>query len=230
MSSDENDQMPGLENMAAMKDAKSEEPSTLVIIVTSHDGEKVAMEAFKDGTHRHLTKPFNMSELTTTIDAYLSRVRADSKNQANIRIGTDEPAQPEMPHTGVTLRQYNQIRQAVRFINENCGSDIGRSVAAQEAGMSHAHFSRVFKKVMGLSYQDYLNNQRSNKAKDLLITSVKSVSDIATSLGFADATAFGRIFKKVTGHTPSSFRNQHQKDFLAEKARKAECTSLKAET
>ena len=134
MSSDENDQTPGMGNMAVMKDDKSEESSALVIIVTSHDGEKVAMEAFKDGTHRHLAKPFNMSELTTTIDAYLSRGRSDSKNQANIRIGTDEPAQPEMPHSGVTLRQYNQIRQAVRFINENCGSDICRSVAAQEAG------------------------------------------------------------------------------------------------
>jgi two-component system response regulator YesN len=229
MSSDENDQTPGMDNMAVTKEAKSEEPSALVIIVTSHDGEKVAMEAFKDGTHRHLAKPLNMSELTTTIDAYLSRKRADSKNQANIRIGTDGPAQPEMPHTGVTLRQYNQILQAVRFINENCGSDIGRSVAAQEAGMSHAHFSRIFKKVMGMSYQVYINHQRINKAEDLLLTSIKSVSDIATSLGFADATAFGRIFKKVTGHTPSSFRNQRQKDFLAKKARKAECTSLKAE-
>jgi two-component system, response regulator YesN len=225
MSSDENDQKLGMEDTVVMKDDKSDEPSALVIIVTSHDGEKVAMEAFKEGTDRHLAKPFNISELTTKIDAYLSRGRVDSKSQTNILIGAEEPAQLEIPHTGVTLRQYNQIRQAVRFINENCSADIGRSVAAQEAGMSHSHFSRIFKKVMGLSYQDYLNNRRINKAKDLLLTSAKSVSDIAKSLGFADATAFGRIFKKVTGHTPSSFRNQRQEDLLAKKARKAECTS-----
>jgi len=77
--------------------------------------------------------------------------------------------------------------------------------------MSPAHFSRIFKKVMGLPYQDYLNGRRITKAKNLLRTSAQSVTEIAVSLGFADPTGFGRIFKKLTGHTPSTYRSLPQK-------------------
>ena len=73
--------------------------------------------------------------------------------------------------------------------------------------MSPAHFSRTFKRVMGLSYQDYLNSRRITKAKNLLRTSPQSVTEIAISLGFADPTGFGRIFKKLTDQTPSAYRS-----------------------
>jgi AraC-like DNA-binding protein len=59
--------------------------------------------------------------------------------------------------------------------------------------MSPAHFSRIFKKVMGLPYQDYLNGRRITKAKDFLRTSARSVTEIAVSLGFAHPTCFGSI-------------------------------------
>jgi two-component system response regulator YesN len=61
--------------------------------------------------------------------------------------------------------------------------------------------------VMGLSYQDYLNSRRITKARYLLRTSAQNVTEIALSLGFSDPTGFGRIFKKLTGHTPSFYRS-----------------------
>jgi len=64
---------------------------------------------------------------------------------------------------------------------------------------------------MGLSYQDYLNDRRITKAKNLLRTSDQSVAEIAVSLGFSDPTGFGRIFKKVAGQTPSFYRSLPRK-------------------
>jgi YesN/AraC family two-component response regulator len=58
-----------------------------------------------------------------------------------------------------------------------------------------------------MSYQEYVNSKRITKAKELLCTSPKSIAEIAAYVGFADTTGFGRIFKKVTGHTPSAYRN-----------------------
>ncbi len=84
--------------------------------------------------------------------------------------------------------------------------------------MSPAHFSRMFKKVMGLSYQDYLNGRRITKAKNLLRTSAQSVTEIAVSLGFADPTGFGRIFKKLTDQTPSAYRSLSPTAISEEKA------------
>jgi AraC-like DNA-binding protein len=172
-----------------MKKINNVAPSVLVLIVTAHGDEKAAVEAFRNGARNYLTKP----------------------RRKTILPRSETPVQPGLPSSTITLGRYHKIRQAVRFINDNYRTDISLAAAAREAGMSPGHFSRIFKKVMGLSYQEYLNSRRITKAKNLLRTSPWSVTEIAVSLGFADPTGFGRIFKKLTGHTPSAFRSMPQK-------------------
>jgi AraC-like DNA-binding protein len=172
-----------------MKEIKDVAPSVLVLIVTAHGNEEVAVEAFRNGGRNYLKKP----------------------GRKNILPGSDKPAQPGMPSSTVTLSQYHKIQQAVRYINDNYRTDIRLAAVAREAGMSPSHFSRIFRKVMGLSYQEYLNSRRITKAKNLLRTSPRSITEIAISLGFADSTGFGRIFKKLTGQTPSAYRSLARK-------------------
>jgi YesN/AraC family two-component response regulator len=203
--------LPDMSGIDVMREIKDAEPSVLVLIATAYGDEEVAVEAFRSGARDYLKKPFSISELSTKIDFYLALMHADKQRRKNILPGSDKPAQPGMPHSAVTLSQYHKIQQAVRFINDNYRTDIRHDAVAWEARMSPAHFSRIFKKVMGLSYQDYLNSRRITKAKNLLRTSPQSVTEIAFSLGFADPTGFGRIFKKLTGHTPSAFRSLPQK-------------------
>jgi two-component system, response regulator YesN len=190
-----------------MKEIKDVAPSVLVIIVTAYGDEDVAVEAFRSGARDYLKKPFSISELSTKIDFYLALRYADQQRRKNILPEPGTPAAPGTPPAAVTPSQYHKVQQAVRFINDNYRTDICLYSVAGEAGMSPAHFSRIFKKVMGLPYQDYLNGRRITKAKNLLRTSAQSVTEIAVSLGFADPTGFGRIFKKLTGHTPSTYRS-----------------------
>ncbi len=204
-------QLPDMSGIDAMKEIKDFAPSVLVIIVTAYGDEEVAVEAFRGGARDYLKKPFSISELATKIDFYLALRQADKRCRKNILPRSDTAVKPGTPPVAVTLSQYHKIQQAVRFINDNYRTDICLDAAAREAGMSAAHFSRIFKKVMGLSYQDYLNSRRITKAKNLLRTSAQSVTEIAVSLGFADPTGFGRIFKKLAGRTPSAFRSLPQK-------------------
>ena len=206
MCSTRNNLLPDMSDIDVMKEIKNVEPSVFVIIVTEYGDEEMAVEAFKSGTRDYLKKPFSISK---------------PSRRKNILPGSDAPAQQETPPAAVTLSQHHKIQQAVRFINDNYRTDIRLAASAQEAGMSPAHFSRIFKKVIGLSYQDYLNSRRITKAKNLLRTSAQSVTEIAASLGFADLTGFGRIFKKLTGHTPSAFRSLPPKSFFAEKSIKS---------
>jgi YesN/AraC family two-component response regulator len=194
-----------------MKEIKDIEPSILVLIATAYGDEDVAVEAFRSGARDYLKKPFSISELSTKIDFYLALRHADKQRRKNILPGSETAVRPGMPHSAVTPSQYLKIQQAVRFINDNYRTDICLDTVAWEVRMSPAHFSRTFKKVMSLSYQDYLNSRRITKANNLLRTSAQSVTEIAISLGFADPTGFGRIFKKLTGHTPSAFRSLPQK-------------------
>ncbi len=168
-----------------MKETKDAESSVLVLIVRANDGdEEVAVEAFRSGARDSLKTPF----------------------KKDILPGSKTPVQPGRPAPGVTLSQYHKIQQAVRFIDDNYRTDIRLGSAAREAGMSPSHFSRVFKKEIGLSYQEYVNKCRITQAKHLLRTNPQSIAEIAASVGFSDPTGFGRIFKKLTGKTPSAYR------------------------
>jgi AraC-like DNA-binding protein len=120
--------------------------------------------------------------------------------------GTPTGDGPKAPSAAVTTLQYHQIRRAVGFVDDNYRTDISRDAACGLACMSPSHFSRTFRKVVGMSYQEYVNRKRIAKAKELLRTSPQSIAEIAAYVGFADNTGFGRIFKKVTGHTPSAYR------------------------
>jgi YesN/AraC family two-component response regulator len=196
MCSNRKARLPDTSGIDVMKEIKDAAPSVLVIIVTACGDEEVAIEAFRSGARDSLKKPC----------------------RKNILPGSETPALPGRQPSAVTLSQYHKIQQAVRFINENYRTDIRLAAVAGEAGMSPSHFSRIFRKVMGLPYQGYLNSRRITKAKNLLRTTPRSVADIAASLGFADPTGFGRIFKKLTGRTPSAYRSLPKSDFPPQKA------------
>jgi transcriptional regulator GlxA family with amidase domain len=120
--------------------------------------------------------------------------------------GTPAEDGPKGRSAAVTNLQYHKIRKAVSFVDDNYRTDISRDAACGLACMSPSHFSRTFRKVVGMSYQEYVNRKRIAKAQELLRTSPRSIAEIAAYVGFADNTGFGRIFKKVTGHTPSAYR------------------------
>ncbi len=75
-------------------------------------------------------------------------------------------------------------------------------------GMSTFYFSRQVKVLTGHTFLEYLTAYRIDKAKDLLQSTDMSVSDIGHSAGYSESNYFLRVFKRVTGMTPSTYRNQ----------------------
>ncbi len=202
--------LPDMSGIEVLKEIKDIAPSIPVIIVTAFGDEDVAVNAFRSGARDYLKKPFSLSELCAKIDFFLALRNGGKQARKNVvfeRVDGHPAAKP--PRT-VSFRQYNKIQAAVRYINDNFRTDICLDNVAREVAMSTAHLSRLFRKVMGMSYQDYLNRRRIAKAQNLLRTSAETATDIGLSVGFSDGTGFGRIFKKMTGCTPSAFRNLHR--------------------
>ena len=72
--------------------------------------------------------------------------------------------------------------------------------------MNSSYLSRIFKKNTGFSFNEYVNYQRIFSAQDLLKNTTKQITGIAISVGFDSSTHFGRVFKQLTGFTPSAYR------------------------
>ncbi len=79
---------------------------------------------------------------------------------------------------------------------------------AQEMSVSPSHFKRIFKRDVGYTFTNYLNMLRIQKAKELLLTSAKSITDIAFSIGYNDSNYFSTVFKQIEGVSPREFRKK----------------------
>lgn len=77
---------------------------------------------------------------------------------------------------------------------------------ARVSGASEAHFARSFKQAFGLPPHRYLLTRRLERAKALLRDSDLSVTEIAFQTGWGSLGTFGRVFRDVTGETPSENR------------------------
>ena len=86
----------------------------------------------------------------------------------------------------------------------NCNFDLGLAIA--QTGYSSSYFRKLFKEVTGLSPIMYFNRMRIEYAKTLLRQdSTLSIKEIAASSGFPDPYYFSRVFKKITGYSPSDY-------------------------
>jgi AraC family transcriptional regulator len=96
--------------------------------------------------------------------------------------------------------------RVLHFIRENLETDIAVSDLAACIGVSRAHFFRVFRASFGMSPYRFVMRERVARAKALLEESRKDIGEIAVELGFPSHSHFTKIFHRMTGATPSQFR------------------------
>jgi AraC family transcriptional regulator of arabinose operon len=77
---------------------------------------------------------------------------------------------------------------------------------AKLAGLSTSRFRTVFRQVTGTSTVRYLNWLRINRARALLMEGDYTVTEAAEAVGFSDVYYFSRLFRKMTGTNPSTYR------------------------
>ena len=81
---------------------------------------------------------------------------------------------------------------------------------ARVSGVSEAHFARSFKNAFGLPPHRYLLTRRIERAKALLRDSDQPIIDIAFQTGWNSLGTFGRVFRDITGESPSELREREQ--------------------
>ena len=97
------------------------------------------------------------------------------------------------------------IHHSAEFIKNNY-ADATEETAASEVNMSYSHYSRQFKRVMGISFSDFLMSTRITAAERLLLSTDMSVTEISQACGFATSSHLIDRFKRDKGVTPGRYR------------------------
>ena len=98
------------------------------------------------------------------------------------------------------------VARAKQFIAQNQDGAICLASVAKAINTSTFYFCKLFKRSTGLTFTDYLARVRIEKAKALLLDRNRRVSEVAYGVGFQSLTHFNRVFRKITGESPTSYR------------------------
>lgn len=96
----------------------------------------------------------------------------------------------------------------LEYIDKHLGERIRLADLAEIAAYEKTYFSTLFKRIFSISPFQYIQEKRIEKAQSMLRNTDAKLSVIADELGFNDAFHLSKTFKKMTGESPSDFRER----------------------
>jgi two-component system response regulator YesN len=111
-------------------------------------------------------------------------------------------------NSNMNMQRYcNIVENVKKYIMDNYSDpNLSLDVVADKVELSAGYLGKLFKSITSVSFNDYLNNIRLEKAKELLSTTNEPSSRICEKVGIYNITYFSTLFKKTYGVTPSAFR------------------------
>lgn len=102
-----------------------------------------------------------------------------------------------------------RVKRAIEILNENL-ADVSITEIAEQSGLSARNFNRLFLHETGLTPKSYLIARRIERAKEMLVKTRQTVTDISLEVGYSSLSKFIETFKRMEGQLPSDYREQNR--------------------
>ncbi len=191
-------------NEYLLKPAENHTVANLIKKLTAQLEEKNSQkQAFEE-------KEKTIQELTSIIENSITQqFNSDDKASPLPAIKTIELPQPdEEGKKKLSTRLIKLLQETGEKINREYMTDLKADEIASQLNLSTYYFSKVFKTYWGINFVDYLNEVRFKNACLMLDDPTLSIKDVSERSGFSEANYFSRVFKNMSGITPSEYRNQ----------------------
>ena len=103
------------------------------------------------------------------------------------------------------------VNAAKKYVQKNYKEKLTLAMISSDIGISQGYLSSVFKKTTGSNLNDYVNHVKIEKAKDLLGMHEYMMYEISDMLGFENPYYFSKVFKRITGMTPSDYETMRKR-------------------
>lgn len=98
--------------------------------------------------------------------------------------------------------------EVIVYVEEHIDDNLRSEEAARRIGMSRSYFSTKFKEMTGETFHNYVVSRKMNAAAWRIRDGVKSITQIASELGYDNFHYFAKVFAKEYGCTPAEYRNK----------------------
>ena len=198
-------EMPGVTGLEAARQIRESGHPCMILFLTAFDKFSYAREAITLRALDYLLKPCQEQELILTVEEALHLYdRLGANPEAVLRGDIADGAGEE----DLADRRMGQIRENIeRYIREHYSTEISMQSVARAMNYSDAYFCKLFKQCFKVNFSAWLNEYRIDRAREMLQNTRLSVREVSIACGYSDANYFARVFKRVTGKTPSEYRN-----------------------
>ena len=207
-------EMPGMSGLDAARAVLAQRPSCRVIFVTAYSLFQYAHEAVHLGACDYLLKPVDPDELEASVRRAMRQIETERKLE-ELAAAQPQPEQTETeeeaedaPEEGENSQTALVMAHVRRYLEDNYMFDLSLDSVGEILHISPAYLSAQFKKYQKMNFLDCLTELRINAAKELLADPFRSSAEVASMVGYEDASYFARAFKKSTGMTPTQYRRQ----------------------
>lgn len=207
-------EMPGMSGLDAARAVLAQRPSCRVIFVTAYSLFQYAHEAVHLGACDYLLKPVDPDELEASVRRAMRQIETERKLE-ELAAAQPQPEQTETeeeaedaPEEGENSQTALVMAHVRRYLEDNYMFDLSLDSVGEILHISPAYLSAQFKKYQKMNFLDCLTELRINAAKELLSDPFRSSAEVASMVGYEDASYFARAFKKRTGMTPTQYRRQ----------------------
>ena len=170
----------------------------IAIIISGYDYFSYAQRALKYGVTDYLLKPISLDDLKEALinaREIIYKKRNVISQKTDLEKAVDISLNPLIKDTTVL--------EMIDYIKNNYQEKISISDLSKNLAYSESMLNRKFKKEVHITFNEYLNRYRINKAIDLLKNSDYNITEIAYMCGYSSAKYFARVFKKYLGMSPS---------------------------
>lgn len=185
--------IPEKDGITALKEIRQFLPKAAVIILSAFSDFSYAQQAIDLNVCKYLLKPVKPREIIKILKH--TEEQKELSDSVNAAADIAEEKEP-----------LNFVKEAVKFIHNNYHDKLTLETVSAHVYINPQYFSRVFKKELGVSFIDYVNNLRIQKACMLLETSDFPSYRISNECGFNDPSYFNRVFYKQMQTTPNKYR------------------------
>lgn len=207
-------EMPGMSGLDAARAVLAQRPSCRVIFVTAYSLFQYAHEAVHLGACDYLLKPVDPDELEASVRRAMRQIETEQKLE-ELAAARPQPEQTETEEEAEDAPEESENSQTAlvmahvrRYLEDNYMFDLSLDSVGEILHISPAYLSAQFKKYQKMNFLDCLTELRINAAKELLSDPFRSSAEVASMVGYEDASYFARAFKKRTGMTPTQYRRQ----------------------
>jgi two-component system response regulator YesN len=200
--------MPGMDGLETTRIIKESDSNVEVIFVTAYSRFSYSKVALKLRAADYLLKPVRPSDLVGSIKrviGFIEDKRVKESFGSSFKVAAKDDEETEQATDNLLVKKIKG------FICENYNQRLTLDMIAEFVYYNPSYISSLFKKLTGQGITDYITELRIKQAKELLLSTNKSMDEIANEVGLNNNSYLTAIFKKRVHVSPSEYRKQFSK-------------------